>query len=235
MSVITDIAFVINTARYREYGLRIDFLTLQYGRLQLLCNGSKRYSPIRSMLQPFVPLEISWKESKSLAVLVDVVQKGRAFSINVPNIFTSLYVNEILWNLYKEKTGDVRLFAQYLKLLKELSENRNIAETLRRLECFLIYSLGYTIKIDFNIQEIDANSAIYIGISDKVFLLSSKYDSYVIASINLNGVCEWSSNSYEDLSEELRRKINRIVINYLLKGKTLVSRKLYLDYLNKIK
>ncbi len=66
-------AFILQQRKYRETSLIIDALTRDFGRISLLAKGvRKTKSKTAGMLQPFIPLTISYFGSTELKMLTDV-------------------------------------------------------------------------------------------------------------------------------------------------------------------
>ena len=66
-------AFILQQRKYRETSLIIDVLTRDFGRISLLAKGvRKAKSKTAGMLQPFIPLLISYFGKAELKTLTDV-------------------------------------------------------------------------------------------------------------------------------------------------------------------
>lgn len=143
-------AFVIHSREYQEHSLLIEFFTLNHGRVSAI---AKRVKTVRSsfkyLLQPFFPLNVSFKQGKSdLWHVYDVEPSGNLLSFAVPEIFCASYLNELLYYLYKSKESDPKLFASYLETLKCISEKISLDKALREFEFALLDSLGYGIRFE---------------------------------------------------------------------------------------
>ncbi len=70
-------AFILQQRKYRETSLIIDALTRDFGRISLLAKGvRKTKSKTAGMLQPFIPLTVSYFGKAELKTLTDVELRG---------------------------------------------------------------------------------------------------------------------------------------------------------------
>ena len=70
-------AFILQQRKYRETSLIIDALTRDFGRISLLAKGvRKAKSKTAGMLQPFIPLTISYVGKAELKILTDVERRA---------------------------------------------------------------------------------------------------------------------------------------------------------------
>ena len=143
-------AFVIHSREYQEHSLLIEFFTLNHGRVSAIAKRVKTgRSPFKYLLQPFFPLNVSFKQGKSdLWQVYDVEPSGELISFFVPEVFCASYLNELLYYLYKSKESDPKLFASYLETLKGISEKTVLDKALREFEFALLDSLGYGIRFE---------------------------------------------------------------------------------------
>ena len=55
------LAYVLHTRPFRETSLLLEILSAEHGRIAVVARGAKRgKSKHSSILQPFMPLQISW-------------------------------------------------------------------------------------------------------------------------------------------------------------------------------
>lgn len=72
-------AFILQQLKYRETSLIIDALTRDFGRVSLLAKGvRKAKSKTAGLLQPFIPLTISYFGNAELKTLTDVERRADA-------------------------------------------------------------------------------------------------------------------------------------------------------------
>ncbi len=69
-------AFILQQRKYRETSLIIDALTRDFGRISLLAKGvRKAKSKTAGILQPFIPLTLSYVGNAELKILTDVERR----------------------------------------------------------------------------------------------------------------------------------------------------------------
>ena len=74
-----QLAFILHTYPYRETSLVAEVFTRNFGRLPLLAKGARRpHSPLRGLLRPFQPLQLSWGGSRNYVCCIK--PNGRAVS-----------------------------------------------------------------------------------------------------------------------------------------------------------
>jgi DNA repair protein RecO (recombination protein O) len=75
-AVYLQAAFILQQRKYRETSLIIDALTRDFGRVSLLAKGvRKAKSKTAGMLQPFIPLNLSYAGKSELKTLTDVERR----------------------------------------------------------------------------------------------------------------------------------------------------------------
>jgi len=142
-------AFVLHQRDYRETSRILHLLTAEAGRLDVVARGV-RGSKSRSsgLLQPFQPIWISWSGRGDLKSLTRAEPAGMPLRLKGRQLYSGLYINELLVRLLQ--AGDVHesLFQLYLRAIEALSSARtdeNLESVLRQFELQLLDELGYAI------------------------------------------------------------------------------------------
>lgn len=109
--------YIYHVRDYQEHSQIIEALSLNYGALTIMAQGSKRAnSPTKGLFQPFIPLKLSLKKSRSeLYFLTGYEHAGNGFDFKMPYYFCASYINELLHHLYHNKDSDVALFGSYIE------------------------------------------------------------------------------------------------------------------------
>lgn len=145
-------AYVLHTRSYRNTSLLVDFYTRGYGRLGAVARGvrASRKNPARALLQPFIPLLVSWQKGRSdLVTLIQVegdTGAGRTtlrLTLQGSSLLAGLYVNELMVRLIKGGDPSNELFLIYQQVLGSLSNTRFHERDLRIFEKRLLAVLGY--------------------------------------------------------------------------------------------
>ena len=213
-------AFLIHSRNYSNNSKLLDFLTDDFGLIRLVARGIKNQI---TNIQPFLKLQISYTGKSELKTLKswEICDSSRSFTGR--NLLLMIYINELIIKL--AQCDKLNLCQDYLYLLNYLNDdNENNEWQLRIFENKLLDNLGY--GIDFlsdinsnNIQQTKKysfaeNQGFYAdenGISGEQLILIAKN-----IMPNSSGL-------------KFLKYTNRARINYLLKGRELKSRKLFVS------
>jgi len=148
MRVQLQPAFILHRRPYRDTSLLLEAFSHEHGRLGLVARGAaSARSRLKSMLQPFVPLLLSWSGAGDLAALTAAEETGRPAPLPPGQVLAGLYVNELLVRLLPRQDSLPGLFAAYRTLLAELAA-ADAEPPLRRFEKCLLEELGYGLSLD---------------------------------------------------------------------------------------
>ena len=232
--VFTQPAFILHHRVYRNTSLIIDVFSRDYGRLSLVAKGVKRKkSPLKGVLQSFQPLNLSWVRRTELGTLVDAELQNPIIQLAHENLYSGLYVNEIISRLLPTFDSVPELFQTYFETLYVLSKNeRNVTVALRLFEKQLLASLGYEIPL---LEEIVHDSPIqkskyYEYLPEQGFIES---EVNMLSKMQFKGehLLALSANQLD--SEEILKTAHRLMhinLKRLLGDEPLKSRELYRSY-----
>lgn len=222
------LAYVLHTRAFRETSLLLDVLCSEYGRISLVARGAKRgKSKLSAILQPFIPLQISWCGSGELVTLTKAETLGLAHVLPSRRAICGLYINELLFKLVNKWDPCVSLFNSYRQTLENLTQ-QNLSEQaiLRSFEKELLRSLGYGLQLTV---EIDSGNQVQ---ADQYY----KFDPVLgprlvgvahIAAIKGASLLALERNDFESPSVLLDiKRLMRLVFSYHLGNKTLLTREL---------
>lgn len=150
-------AFLLHSRPYKENQLLLDFITEFDGKISAVTyvsNSAK--SNKKALLQPFIPLKISYKGKSSLKNLTLVEATGKPYSFKGNYLYSGFYLNELIVRLLTDLLPCTDVFNQYKLSLYELSQNKPIEVTLRYFELTLLEELGQTIDFSVLLEEVDA-------------------------------------------------------------------------------
>lgn len=147
-----DPAFVLHRRPYGETSLIVDLLTLNHGHFSVMARGAARpRSQWQAELQPFRPLRVSWSGRQSLKNLrhAEATAPAPALALAGDRLYCGFYVNELLLRLLTEADPAPDLFGAYLATLEQLAaDDVTLEPLLRRFEYRLASELGYGISWD---------------------------------------------------------------------------------------
>jgi len=140
--------YVLHSRPYRDSSALVEVFTAEYGRISLVARGARRQSRKGSgaaLLQPFVPLLVSFSGRAELKNLVAVEPTRGMLPLRAARLYSGLYVNELLIRLLHRNDAHPRLFAAYDEVLHQLVASPAVDAVLRQFEFTLLEELGYSV------------------------------------------------------------------------------------------
>ena len=231
-------AFILQQRKYRETSLIIDALTRDFGRISLLAKGvRKTKSKTSGMLQPFIPLILSYVGKAELKTLTDVERctcsrqdcgihtipgdMSQQFGeIKGMALYCGFYINELVACFLHKYDPHPEVFDYYGECLFSLADSSGMEKALRLFELRLMDCAGYGLQLEYDSH---GNS----------IELSKKYDFNVgqgpiavidgqFAGKTLQALSERELTDPQVLSEA--KILMRMVIDVYLQGRQLKSR-----------
>lgn len=102
----------------------------------------------RGILQPFVPLLISWSGKNAIPNLRQVETRGAFERLAGTALFSGFYVNELTARLLGEHEPVPELFLAYENCLGGLGHGVELDVALRQYELSLLQVLGYGVELE---------------------------------------------------------------------------------------
>ncbi|WP_041523525.1 DNA repair protein RecO [Gilvimarinus agarilyticus] len=223
-------AFVVHARPYRDTSFLVDFFTPDYGRLCAVARGARRgKNSQRPLLNPFIPLLISFQGKDSLQLLLSLESTGHGLPLTGNRLFSGLYLNELLRRVLSEWDSCPHLFEYYTEALRALAGDQDVEVVLRRFERQLLQELGYA--IDWHCEAHTGSPLMadaWYRLEPQEGFIESAPDErgrYYLGA-NLIAIAE---DSYE-LAETKRaaKHISRTLLQPLLGDQPLKSRQLFL-------
>lgn len=224
MRITFQPAFLLHLRPYRETSALLELFTRDYGRMTAIARGVRTSrSHLKSLLQPFSPLLISWQGKSELMTLVSAEPNGVPFQLRGNCLLSGFYLNELLLRLLQKQDSHPELYTVYHQTLVELQAQTQPERTLRRFEKKLLEELGY-------------------GLQDKYeaahFYRYVPEEGFVVWEGEAVGVDIFSGKSLlallqdtfaDETSLQDAKRLMRLIISHLLGGKPLASRKLFIE------
>lgn len=149
MRILLQPAFVLHRRPYRNTSLLVEALTREYGRIGLVARGVRTpRSRLKGLLQPFIPLLLSWSGDRELLNLTAAEEAEKAVPIPSTRLFSGFYINELLLRLLQRHDPHVGLFKPYQQVLRALAIAANEEAALRIFEKQLLKEIGYGLMLD---------------------------------------------------------------------------------------
>ena len=149
---------VLHARPWRETSLLVEAFSRGYGRLGLIARGSRRpKSRMRGLLQPFIPLQLSWRGNGELATLTGAETDGRVLPLAGSAAIVGFYVNELLLRFLYRHDPEPALFDHYRAALDRIGHDEDPEPILRIFEKRLLQAVGYALELE---RATDSGSAI---------------------------------------------------------------------------
>ncbi|MGH8559610.1 MAG: DNA repair protein RecO [Methylococcales bacterium] len=221
-------AFVLHGRPYRESSLLLDVFSRDYGKIALLAKGVRgNRSRLSAILQPFIPLSLSWSGKTDLQTLTGAEQIPPGICLQGRRLYCGLYLNELLSYFLHRHDAHRNLFSHYAAALVALAGLGEAEETLRYFELALLEEIGFGLQIEQDAEHggpirPDRRYEYRIGLG----LVESNNLLGGIAGSTLINLARRSLDGPVQLSES--KKMMRAVIDHHLAGKALRSRSLFI-------
>lgn len=217
-------AWLIHKKWVGESSAIIYFYTRQYGILTCRYRGC-RSSKKQASLLAFTPLHLTFNVKNSWYYVQSLELLQAPLDLNGSNLFSALYVNELLFYSNRDLEANPALYNLYTKTLKALPaavEISDIEQILRRFEWDLLKESGYEIPVDFDMtgQQLISSERYVLQPGDGLKPSFSGAEGY-----HLNLLAQGASLDAKGLKAV--KPLMRVAINHLLDGKPIKARALF--------
>ncbi len=148
-------AFLLHARDFRDTSLLLELLTPEAGRIGAVARGvrgQRRGTSRQALLQPLVPLWVSWGGRGELKTLQQVEVRAPMIALRGPALFSALYLNELLCRLLQREDPHPELFADYETALTQLAVDSRVDLPLRRFELSMLETLGYGLSLEVDAE-----------------------------------------------------------------------------------
>ena len=227
-------AYILHTRPYRDSSLLIDAFTASQGRISLIAKAARgmrsKNSRFKGLLQAFVPLLISWRGKTELLNLLNAESSGSPSpQLTGKLLICGLYLNELLIRLLYRHDPHPALFLAYQTTLTTLSQNPNVA--LRLFEKQLLAELGYALHLNQDSQNRESilpdQHYQFIPSQGLVSCLNTTiHKASIFSGASLLAIHDEQWTTPSQLLDA--KRLFRLALHYLLEGKSIRSRELFL-------
>ncbi|WP_435103764.1 DNA repair protein RecO [Arhodomonas sp. AD133] len=146
-------AYLLHRRAFRDTSLLIECFTRDHGRVGLVARGARRQrSSLPGVLQPFQPLNLSWRGRGELGTLHQAEIAGPPRLPRRTRLVSAFYANELLMRVLAREDPHPELFDHYTGLITALTMEAGAEAALLRLfERDLLASLGYGLQLTHDI------------------------------------------------------------------------------------
>lgn len=219
-------AYILHKQYSGESSLRLWLLTRAFGIITALYKGG-RTPKKQALIQPFTPIWLTLDIRREWYYVRNIECDANQYTLAQDALFSGMYLNELIFHLLKPQDPYPDLYDTYEKTLQMLSTvvaRIQIEPILRRFEITLLANLGYALVLTS-----DAHTGAVIEPSMDYHFIPGT--GFVVAQKGISGahIIAFAKNQLD--SQEIlyaAKKITRKAVDYLLEGKVLNSRKLFL-------
>ena len=146
-------AFVLHARSWRETSLLVETFSRGHGRFGMVARGARRpKSRMRGLLQPFVPLLLSWRSRGELATLTGAETGGIVLPPAGSALVIGFYLNELVLRFLHRHDPEPTLFDHYRAALDEISQGNDPEPVLRVFEKRLLQAAGYALELEREVR-----------------------------------------------------------------------------------
>jgi len=192
----------------------------------------KPKSSLKSLLQPFSPVLLSWIGKGDLVTLTTAEAAAPAIYLTGNALISGMYLNELLVRLLGQHVAYPELFTDYQQVLRQLQSNTQLDITLRSFEKKLLHALGYGLVLDVDTEQRPIRPEVYYKLDPfHGLLLTDEMDAssnrYYFVGSSLLALAQDRYDSTEQRRDA--KRLMRLVLDAHLNGYRLKSRELWLD------
>lgn len=226
-------AYILHHRPFRDTSQIIEVLSRDYGRLSIMSRGSRSAkSRQKAVLQPFLPLLISWSGKGEMPTLTSAETIDNQFPrLTGKALPSAFYINELLMNLLHKHDVNEGIFGLYESIIQLLQQGHKIEPVLRLFEKQLLDVLGFGLVLDRSAktgEEVSRDQEYAYYLEHGPVELSQVHDDAFITRVSGQSLLDLHANTLEsDISLRDAKRLMRSVLHYYLGGKTLKSRELF--------
>ncbi len=141
--VLLEPAYLLHQRDWRDSSRIVEFFTRDHGRVALFAKGVRRQgSAYASLLQPFVPLLVSWVGSGDGGTLTGAELAGSPVLVAPQCLMSGFYMNELVLKLMARVDPHPDIHEAYALSLASLADPAAEHRALRLFEKRLLDALG---------------------------------------------------------------------------------------------
>jgi len=147
-------AYILNRRPFRDSSLLVDIFTEDYGKICCVARpAKKRGKVLKGHTEPFRYLNIQWIGKGDVQTLTEADERGR-HNIPASELMLGIYINELLLLFTQPHVPQNDLFNAYKYTLHKIGDEQINQQILMRFEIYLLQSLGYSLDIDLEEQQV---------------------------------------------------------------------------------
>lgn len=146
--VLLEPAWLLHHRPFSDSSRILELLTRDHGRVTLFAKGVRRGKPaLRAVLQPFLPLAVSWTGRADGGTLTGAELVGECRALPPARLMSGFYLNELMLRLLPREEAQPEIFDAYSAALEALGGSASEQAALRLFEKRLLEQLGYGLDL----------------------------------------------------------------------------------------
>ena len=220
-------AYILHHRPFRDTSRILEVLSRDHGRMTLFARGVRgARSMSASLLQPFVPLLLSWSGRGEAAQLTRVEAAVDLAAAKLPTaaLMSCFYLNELLLRLTTRHDPNSRIYDIYAATLAALRTGQPLEPSLRLFERDLLEAAGFGLQLQCEAHGGRAvrAEAFYRFRPALGLIEAGEADAGAIRGASVLALAAGDLHSGEQLDEA--RRLLRIAIDEALEGRELATR-----------
>jgi DNA repair protein RecO (recombination protein O) len=227
--------FLLHRRPYRETSYLTDLFTFELGKVSAVARGVRgNKGDKKSLLQSFQLLLLSVSGKHELRNLNQLESAGPMLQLTGHQLFSAMYLNELLNRLLPKEVPHPELFLSYQQSLNWLASGGDIEPCLRQFELLLLDDMGYGVDLT---QEYESGQTVESNVDYCLILESGikRIDVSAQSAQSAQGsnrftgeaLLQVSNNVWTPKSLQCAKRITRMSLSPLLGRKPLKSRELF--------
>lgn len=226
-------AYVLHRRPYRETSFLVDLFTKEFGRTTVVAAGVRKLKSATSgLLQPFVPLLVSFSGKGELMSLSQVETSSSLKRLQGECLFAGFYLNELLVALLQKWDAHSLLYDIYEVAINALQTGPLRPEILRSFELRLLDELGYGVlpRNQASLNQLFNADQFYRFVPEEGFVLYELEGGSEVNNIfsgkSLQRIAREDWQDEKSLQDA--KRLMRFVLAPLLGAKQIYSRQLFI-------
>ena len=221
--------YVLHHQPWRDTSRIFEILTRDHGRLTVFARGVRGpKSRLAGVLQPFVPLLLSWTGRGEAPLLtgaeLDPADTAQQLPLPPACLLSGFYLSELVLTLTVRHDPQPEIFAHYQRALAALKGGCRLERELRLFEKRLLETLGYGLDLASGVEGEALDDTKYYHYRPADGLHDAAADSPGrISGATLRSLAEERLEDPLELDEA--RLLLRVALGQCLEGRTLKTRK----------
>lgn len=234
MRVDVQPAYILHHFDYRDTSQIIELFTRDYGRISVISRGTRSpKSKLKSILQVFRPLHVSWSGKGDLPSLTNAESaESRPPQLPGKVLPSAFYLNELLMRLLHRHDVHEDIFDLYHQVLYAMENTAQLEITLRLFEKQLLNLLGFGINLDTDAESgapitEEGRYVYYIEHGPVAIKKNEQQQSHHLVIRGKSLLAFHHDQLGTDAERKEIKSLMRLVLSYYLGDKPLKSRELF--------